>query len=104
MGLKELAFKELAFKELAFKELASKELDVFGYFDPLGLGVPDCLLLGVLGVLGVLVAGHTFRGSAEQFLGAHRCSCFVHDFDMCFMVFHCVFIVFHSFFMVFSKN
>ena len=29
-------------------------LGVLGYFDPLGLGVPDCLLLGVLEVLGVL--------------------------------------------------
>ena len=25
-------------------------LGVLGYSDPLGLGVPDCLLLGVLGV------------------------------------------------------
>ena len=29
-------------------------LGVLGYSDPLGLGVPDCLLLGVRGVLGVL--------------------------------------------------
>ena len=29
-------------------------LGVLCYFDPLGLGVPDCLWLGGLGVLGVL--------------------------------------------------
>ena len=29
-------------------------LGVLGYSDPLGLGVADCLLLGVLGVLGSL--------------------------------------------------
>ena len=32
-------------------------LGVLGYSDPLGLGVPDCLLLGVLGVLGVSEPG-----------------------------------------------
>ena len=41
-------------------------LGVLGYFDPLGLGVPDCLLgLSVLGVLGVLVALSSGRGFVE---------------------------------------
>ena len=64
LAFKELAFKELAFKELAFKELTSKELDVFGYFDLLGLGVFDyfCLLgLGVFGYFDLLGLGRLFR-------------------------------------------
>ena len=34
-----------------------------GYFDPLGLGVPDCLLIGVLGVLG---ASESVHDSVQQ--------------------------------------
>ena len=51
LDFKELDFIELDFKELTFKELAFKELDVFGYFDLLGLGVfgySDLLGLGRL--------------------------------------------------------
>ena len=47
-------------------------LGVPGYSDPLGLGVPDCLLLGVLGVLGVAVSSFQVPSQVLKFRGGLR--------------------------------